>query len=329
MLLKKGWLIFLFALSTAYADAQTKPYLAEYAKGYRGGYIKGLESVDRSLQFAVIGDWGRGGMYFGKDVAEQLSKAVTCIDAEFIVSTGDNFYPSGVASVHDPLWNLAFENVFWQYPLWRDWYVVLGNHDYGSNPQAQIDYSKISRRWNMPDYYYSFKSKITKGVNALFIFLDTNPFNSGFHDENDTAFHPNLDTTAQKKWLEGLLSDPDTSIQWKIVFGHHPMYTAGSRASHNSEIRNSLEAMFEKYNVDLYITGHEHHLQYYHPKDKHTHHFISGAGSEANEAMKSHGPVDFFAAIQGFMTFSVTPGEVLMQAVDRNGNVLTKQKIRK
>lgn len=329
MLFKQTPLVFALFVFFVYANAQTKPYLDEYAKGYRGGYIKGLESVDRSLQFAVIGDWGRGGMYFGKDVAEQLSKAVTGIDAEFIVSTGDNFYPEGVASVHDPLWNLAFENVFWQYPLWRNWYVVLGNHDYGRNPQAQIDYSKISRRWNMPDYYYSFTREISKGAKALFIFLDTNPFNAGFHDENDTTINPKMDTTAQKKWLEGLLSDTDTSIKWKIVFGHHPMYTAGNRALRESQIRNSLEAMFEKYKVDLYITGHEHHLQYYHPKNRYTHHFISGAGSEANESLKPRGPVDFFAAIQGFMTFSITPGEVLMQAVDRNGNVLTKRKVKK
>ena len=35
------------------------------------------------------------------------------------------------------------------------WYGVLGNHEYRGNTQAMMDYSEISRRWNMPDRYYT------------------------------------------------------------------------------------------------------------------------------------------------------------------------------
>ena len=327
---KRLALAFACSMLLSSAFCQTKEYQEEYNKGYRGGFIKGLESVDGALQFAVVGDWGRGGLYYGKDVAEQLAKAVTGIGADFIVSTGDNIYPRGVASVNDPLWNLAFENVFWQYPLWRNWYVVLGNHDYGGNPQAQVDYSKVSIRWNMPSFYYSFKKKIDATHSALFVFLDTNPFNPSYY--NDEDYGPKIrqqDTTAQKQWLEKVLSDADTTIIWKFAFGHHPLYTAGNRAMDIPPVRNSLEAIFEKYKVDVYISGHEHHLQSYHPQNKYTHHFISGAGSEANETLKPRGPVDFFAAIQGFMTFSVTANEVMMQAVNRNGIRITKEAIKR
>jgi hypothetical protein len=83
----------------------------------------------------------------------------------------------------------------------------------------------------------------------------------------------------------------------------------------------------EKYKVDVYLSGHEHHLQYYHPKDKRTHHFISGAGSEANVGLKPRGDYGFFAPIQGFMTFAVTESMLLMQAVDRKGRILKKVRI--
>ncbi|GAB3820968.1 metallophosphoesterase [Pontibacter rugosus] len=321
--------LILFTLLTSPILAQTKDYKAEYAKGYRGGYIKKLESIDGALEFVAVGDFGRGGEYYQKDMAAQLAKAVTGTNASFIISTGDNIYPHGVASVQDPLWQLSFENVFYQYPLHRDWYAVLGNHDYSGNAQAQIDYTYTSQRWNMPARYYSFKRSIGKGAEALFVFLDTNTLDKGAYKSSYGEELVQQDSTAQKQWLEQVLSDNDPAVKWKIVIGHHPMYTAGNRALQEPHMRHSLEPILEKYNVDVYLSGHEHHLQYYKPQDKKTHHFISGAGSEANESLKPRAPHDFFAPIQGFMTFALTDNMLLMQAIDRKGKVLKKTKINK
>lgn len=316
-------------LFVSQAWGQTQDYRAEYAKGYRGGYIRHLESIAGALEFAVVGDWGRGGDYYQRELAAQLAKAVTGINAAFILSTGDNIYPDGVASVQDPLWNLSFEQVFHQYPLHRSWYAVLGNHDYHANPQAQVDYSQVSNRWNMPARYYAFKRPVGPGAEVLFVFLDTTPLDRYSYT---APFAPALvqqDSTAQKRWLEGVLADTSSSVKWKIVVGHHPLYTAGNRALQKSGVRSSLEPLLQKYRVDVYLSGHEHHLQYYHPEGKYTHHFISGAGSEANESLRPRGPVDFFAPIQGFMTFSLTPNHLLMQAVSRKGKVLKKVSIQK
>lgn len=308
---------------------QTRDYLAEYAKGYRGGFIKNQESIDGALEFAVVGDWGRGGEYFQQDVAATLAQAVTGINAAFIISTGDNIYPEGVASVHDPLWNLSFENVFHQYALHRAWYPVLGNHDYAGNAQAQVDYSKVSQRWHMPARYHSFKRRVGPGAEALIVFLDTNPLDPAAYGSSYGKELLAQDSAAQKQWLEKVLSDTSASIRWKIVVGHHPLYTAGNRALDRPDMRYALEPVFEKYKVDVYISGHEHHLQYYHPEGRATHHFISGAGSEANESLQPRGKTDFFAAIQGFMTFSLTGNELLMQAINRKGDLLKKVRITK
>lgn len=305
--------------------AQTKDYQAEYAKGYRGGFIPKQEALDGALEFAVIGDFGRGGEYFQKDVASELSKAVTGINAAFIISTGDNIYPDGVASVHDPLWNLSFENVFYQYPLHRPWYAVLGNHDYHQNAQAEVDYSKISGRWNMPERYYSFTRKIDAQNEALFIFLDTNPLDSEAYKSDYAEELVKQDSAKQKRWLEKTLENAGPGVKWKIVIGHHPLYTAGNRALNKPYMRYSLEPVFEKYKVNLYISGHEHHLQFYHPQNKFTRYVVSGAGSEANENLKPRGAVDFFAPIQGFITMSLLPEKALLQFITRKGEVINKQ----
>src|SRR5580700_5993775 len=89
-------------LSASQLSAQTSFYQEEYASGYRGGFIEGLKVPDSALNFLVIGDWGRCGEYFQKEVADQLAKASVGADASFIISTGDNLYPDGVASIDDP-----------------------------------------------------------------------------------------------------------------------------------------------------------------------------------------------------------------------------------
>ncbi|WP_167017259.1 metallophosphoesterase [Chitinophaga sp. Cy-1792] len=319
--MKKLFLLLLCATALN-ASAQTKKYYKEYDKGYRGGFIPGQISREGAFEFAVIGDFGRGGEYFQKDVAATLAEAVTGNGAEFIIATGDNIYPDGVASTQDPLWRLSFEDVFYQYPLHRPWYAVLGNHDYHGNAQAEVDYSKVSQRWHMPARYYSIKRKISGNQEALFVFIDTNTldpeaYTSSYGDELRAQ-----DSTAQKRWLEKTLADTSSNIRWKIVIGHHPCYTAGNRALETPNIRYSLEPLLEKYKVDMYISGHEHHLQYYHPKDRYTHHFISGAGSEASEALQPRGKYDFFEHIQGFLTFSILPENVQVQAISRKGDIL-------
>ena len=64
---------------------------------------------------------------------------------------------TGVQNETDPLWSSAYKNVYTSPHLQIPWYVILGNHDYIQNEQAQIDYYKNKRdsRWTMPDHVYN------------------------------------------------------------------------------------------------------------------------------------------------------------------------------
>ena len=155
--MKKINILFLFLLLSivSFAQKSLSPFEYEKQNGYKGQNIPDLTYVEDSFSFIVLGDFGRVGDYYQKDVAREMGHATIALDAEFIISVGDNFYPNGVQSTQDYHWISSFESIYKDPGLYTDWYVALGNHDYRGNVQAQIDYSNISRRWNMPDRYYS------------------------------------------------------------------------------------------------------------------------------------------------------------------------------
>jgi tartrate-resistant acid phosphatase type 5 len=284
------------------------------------------------LNFLVMGDWGRVGADHQKEVADQMGKTATQVRAQFIIATGDNFYPSGVISEFDPLWKYSFEDIYTAFSLQWDWYPVLGNHDYKSNPDAQIAYSKISRRWQMPARYYAKQFLINGDTSqqVLIAFIDTNPLIPEFYSSREYRRNVRTqDSSAQKKWLEKVLSDKSPNIKWKIVVGHHPPFTGGGRmeAYDTRAIRNSLKPLFDKYKVDVYIAGHEHSLQHLSPPGI-TQYFISGSASEKTPVSLS--PVSKMAASEyGFMVFSTTKDQLVVQTIDFKGNLIYRAVLKK
>lgn len=301
----------------------------EYINDLQNQNLKELETFKKSFDFYVIGDWGRHGYFNQKQVAETMHEAAFLISPSFIISTGDNFYPDGVASTRDPAWNKSFEDIYSGYNLWCDWWAILGNHDIRGSVQAQIDYTNISRRWNMPNRYYYFDKKIDKqGSVARFIFIDTNPFNDAYHKEDKYEIAvKSQDTSAQIKWLISVLES--SKADWNIVIGHHPLYTSGKRADDRNYIKEHLEYILEKYNVGAYFAGHEHHLQHTKPKNKSTHHFISGAGSAIRPISEKLDDDLFLESVHGFLIASLSKSEMLIQFVDKDGKVIYKNKISK
>jgi len=284
-----------------------------------------LIKKENALNFIVMGDWGRNGADHQKEVALQMGKTAAEIKAQFIIATGDNFYPSGVISEWDPLWKYSFEDIYTAFSLQWDWYPVLGNHDYKSNPGAQVKYSAISRRWKMPARYYSMKFPVNGDTTqqVLIAFIDTNPLIPEFYKNSE--YGPNVrtqDSAKQKRWLAKTLSDPSPHIKWKIVVGHHPMYTSGYRTEwyDTKAIRGSLKPLFDKYEVDVYLAGHEHSLQHLMAAGK-TNHFISGAASEKTPVKLGDGG-RMAASEYGFMLFSITGKELLVQIIDDTGKII-------
>ncbi|MGN6645419.1 MAG: purple acid phosphatase family protein [Cytophaga sp.] len=280
---------------------------------------KHIQVADESFNFFVIGDWGRCGDFNQRKVAEQMSKYVDVFDPEFFISTGDNFYDNGVASIDDPLWMSSFENVYTGSNLQRNWFSILGNHDYKGNPQAQIDYSQKSRRWNMPARYYTFTEEIDDTTSIRFIFIDTNPFVQKYHKEKEAyADLAMQDTTKQLKWLDEVLAS--STEKWKIVIGHHPAYSTGDKHGDTKEIIRILTPRMQKHGIQMYLAGHEHDLQHQQPAGG-VDYIVSGAGSETRTTSKNE-KTKFAEAVSGFAAFSCTADSLKLYFINYKGDMI-------
>jgi tartrate-resistant acid phosphatase type 5 len=280
-----------------------------------------IEVYPEALHYLVVGDWGQGTRR-QREVAVQMAKVSEQVGVDFIVTTGDNFYPSGVSSTRDSLWKTAFEDVYAASSLKVPWYPVLGNHDYGGDPDAQVMYSKVSDRWKMPSRYYRmiFPLKNDTTSSLMLLFIDTTPLIPGYYGHGLAV--DGYDTTAQIKWIGKMLEDLPSHVKWTFVIGHHPIYTAGERRDNveTEEIRRILKPLFERSGITGYLAGHEHNLQ--HLVDANgVHQFVSGGGSEAR-LIKPFVPRRFARAASGFILFSVLKNKVVAQVINRRGRVL-------
>jgi acid phosphatase len=274
----------------------------------------------QALNFIVFGDWGRRGERDQKEVAEQMGKAAQSINARFIISVGDNFYENGVASVDDKQWKLSFENVYTAPSLQVPWYAILGNHDYHVNCDAQIAYSKMSSRWNMPSRYYMQSHQIDKDVTADFFYIDTTPMVRSYYDRffeegtRDQVITQNV--PEQMDWFKQALAA--SKAQWKIVFAHHPIYSGGEHGD-TSELIETVLPLLHEHKVQAYFNGHDHDLQHLMAGEVNL--FCSGAGSQVRPTRETT-HTKFAKASSGFTTVSLGPEKIDICMIDNFGKLL-------
>lgn len=273
-----------------------------------------VAATSNSLNFLVFGDWGRGGELDQTQVAAQMSKAAKDISAKFVISVGDNFYENGVMSTTDVHWQTSFENVYRDGALQIPWHVALGNHDYHGDCEAQIAYSKVSSRWNMPARYFVLSKKIDSATTVDFFFLDTTPMVKVNHnDKKATANAFKQDPAKQIAWFKDALAT--SKAQWKIVIGHHPIYSGGEHGDTPELIETILPLLHER-KVQVYFNGHDHDLQHLVAGDVH---FIdSGAGSQVRPT-KNIEQTKFALGCSGFTAVSLQADKMEVRMIDNNG----------
>ena len=198
----------------------------------------------------ILGDIG----YLNKNlckVVQNINKNI--LKNDIIAILGDNFYPNGVYGLQDPKWS-TFDDIFRETknPI----YSILGNHDYLQNPECQIKY----KNWKMKDWY--FKEEFD---NIDLYFLDTSQFLiSDWVEESklEDVHGTNVSTLIynQIDWIDREMKENEKKK--KIVIGHYPLITNGVYKSKMNLFYDYLIDCFRRNNVNIYISGHEHNIQY-------------------------------------------------------------------
>jgi len=271
-----------------------------------------------NLNFLVFGDWGRHGERDQMEVAMQMEIVANALRPQFIISVGDNFYEHGVASTDDPQWQKTFEDVYVAPSLQVPWYVALGNHDYLGNCDAQIAYSRLSQRWNMPARYFTQTRRLDAATAVDFFYLDTTPMVRGYWHEPVYREHVRTqDVAKQLAWFEAALAA--STAPWKIVIGHHPIYSGGEHGDTAYLVKHVLP-LLEKYQVQAYFFGHDHDLQ--HLQAGAVNLFCSGGGSKPRVKIKDVPQTKFGKGCSGFAAVTLQADKMDVQLVDDQGNKL-------
>lgn len=261
----------------------------------------GVRAAPAAYAFATLGDWGGvalGGFHPDtvKRVAQQLGKSAADREVQFVVNVGDNFYYCGITSTSDSQISEDYTSIYTAPALQVPWYSALGNHEYGYDVDAQVQFTEVdpTKRWYLPARYYTKRVEVGAGQHVSFIFLDTSPCVSDYRAESSSRwdpcgsefptcspihegpcmFHSNIlsqDCSKQYAWFEAQIAAVNKN-DWLIVVGHHP--------ADEMDVHDFISVM-QRHGFDLYLNGHVHALQQYTIDGKEA--FVtSGAGAMVN-----------------------------------------------
>ena len=260
-----------------------------------------LKAEDKPIRVLAFGDYGTGSVDQKKTAAAMLGyhKASSF---DFAITLGDNFYSLGMESPTDPRWKTWWDDVY--NPLGIKFYATMGNHDWGypDSPAAEILYGLQSPTWRMPSPYYTF----TAGP-VQFFALDTNEVSE-----------------AQLIWLKAELDK--SRSRWKLVYGHHPIYSAGQHGDNPTLIAKLLPIL--KGRADVYLAGHDHDMQHLKPEGD-LQFFVSGGGGASNRPIKP-GPRSLFARQSfGFSVLEASAAELRITFISADSAKLYEYVLRR
>ncbi|XP_077983489.1 acid phosphatase type 7-like [Glandiceps talaboti] len=209
-----------------------------------------------SAKIALIADLG---IVNGVNTAESIAKHVESGEVQLVVHAGDISYADDFSLIQH---NNSF--------VWTEYMAMIqpfsarvpymvgpGNHE------AQFGFAAYKNWFHMPHnisqssspFYYSFDY-----MGVHFVAISTE------HDFSQGS--------AQYNWLENDLKKADSNrneVPWVFVHGHRPLYcsdlvTWATRCTGEAtKYRANIEDLLYKYNVDIYMAGHNHQYERSYP----------------------------------------------------------------
>lgn len=196
----------------------------------------------------VFGDSG-----LGSEGQMELARRMDELPVDLILHTGDVAYPDGT----------DFDLTHRHFAVYREllarapFYPAIGNHD--AHTEGGRPFERAFVLPEMPEAEGGFFGSFDWGP-IHFVVLDS----TGDADDREES---NLrQRGGQFRWLERDLEEAadDPRSAWIVAVLHHPPYSSGTGlVGHGSdeELRGVLTPLFDRYGVDLVLTGHDHHYE--------------------------------------------------------------------
>jgi Calcineurin-like phosphoesterase len=207
--------------------------------------LAGSTAAQTRVAFLAVGDYGVGGAA-QLAIGQRMERYEARREAQMLVTLGDNDYTESPSRFRSN-WRRSFG---WARRDGLRVAGVLGNHDYQTG-RGRYEF----RTLGMPGPYY------TRRLGDIQLFL----LESNTVDDRQTA------------WLEQQLRD--SVATWKIAVFHHPPYTCGGHAGHSDVVRRWVP-LFERYDVQLVLSGHDHNYQRFAPRKGVTYVIHGGGGAK-------------------------------------------------
>jgi predicted phosphodiesterase len=231
------------------------------------------------VSFVAFGDSGDGGAD-QQAVLEQLQT----VPFRFMIHTGDIAYDTGTMQQFE-------DNYFAVYAPLLDSFAMfpsIGNHD-----DAGVYRRVYDLPWQGFPNWYSF-------------------------DQGDVHFVA-LDTTqmsqAQAEWLDRDLAA--NQREWVIVYGHHPPYSSGEHGS-SLEFRELFNPILEAHQVDLVLSGHDHHYERMEPQNG-VNYVVTGGGGRGTRPVRGADFTAFAESVLHFVYVEIEADQLLLHAIDATG----------
>jgi hypothetical protein len=241
------------------------------------GTVRTAPSGRNPLRFTSFGDQatptlGRGhdtsyrNDNLGSPAAGDITTAVERVGPLFNLVNGDLCY-ANLATDRIRTWSDWFENNT-RSARYRPWMPAAGNHEneLGNGP---VGYAAYQTYFSLPDagsdpelrgLWYSFTAGSVRVISL-------NNDDVCFQDAGNSYIR-GYSGGAQKRWLQTELADAraDQRVDWVVVCMHQTAFsTANNTNGADLGIRQEWLPLFDRYQVDLVVCGHEHHYERSHP----------------------------------------------------------------
>ena len=202
-------------------------------------HFKTANNQPTPISFLYVGDAQNYILELWSRVIRNAYK--TAPDADFFIHAGD-LVDEGHEEIEWNEWFSAGSFIHSEIPA----IAVPGNHEYrGLKASKPRENRELSVQWNAQ---FGFPKNGPEELHKTCYYID-------YSNLRLVALNSNREVARQAQWLRKVLDKNDK--KWTIVTFHHPIFSA-STGRDNPEIRSLWQPIFEEYNIDLALQGHDH-----------------------------------------------------------------------